>query len=273
MNGLTNILTTGLLAATMIGIGTAGTAIAATEETKIAEQHNYVLVHEINTTDIYKINGEPCTYEEWIAYLDWIQGLQDGEGEIIIDPDQPVDPDPEDPPVTPTDPDVDPDEDIQPMDRVTFAGSEDYEVMITTEGIEIEWLAVYNNSSSLSSSDYNSYLTGANSEGESILGTSLDDYLNLSCFCRVHNGWDYINCMVRCHNRTSPGDYNGNGPWSSYYDGATGIGLYILHNARVEIVNPTDIRYAMPVCQIIISYDCAYTVDEFMSIDFDNIEC
>lgn len=47
--------------------GVAGTASAVIN---IAEQVNYVNVHEINVTDEFVINGEKVGYEEWVAFKD-----------------------------------------------------------------------------------------------------------------------------------------------------------------------------------------------------------
>ena len=133
MNAITNIVTTGLLAATMLGVGTAGTAVAASEEQaqQKLDQHNYQIVHEINTEDIYRINGEPCTYEEWIAYLEWIQSLPDSEV-IVIDPE--------------------PTQDVQPQieaSKILYADSDEFAQTVTTEGTEIPYLAVYNGGSKM----------------------------------------------------------------------------------------------------------------------------
>ena len=257
MNGLTNILTTGLLAATMIGIGTAGTAIAASEETKVAEQHNYVLVHEINTTDVYKINGDICTYEDWIAYLDWIQGLQDGdnEGEVIV-PDDPVDPEP--------------DELAEEDPTVTFADSEGYDEAIMTAGSTFTWLAIYNAGTAIETiNGCNSFLMGMDSEGYPIIMSPniRDDYRALSCICRQPD-LDYNDYVVDCTSRAAPGVYNDQGAWSSRTDGYTALGAYVLHNARVEIVNRTSKIYkgAHSLYQIVISYDWAYTYEEYQRL-------
>lgn len=253
MNALTNIVTTGLLAATMLGIGTAGTAIAASEEEKqqkVVEQYNYQLVHEINTEDIYRINGEPCTYEEWIEYMNWIQSLPDGEAVIVIDPDEP------------TDPTVEPEQDTQ-IKGLTHASTENCLELMLTEGTEFEWLYVYNLSNHVkeTGNGCNSQVILCDKTGRPLPGIPFtsEDCLNLSCIYRdpAEAEPDYTKYMVDCEGRTAPGNFNGLGSWSGDITGAAEVGAYVLHNARIEIVNPSTKNLTKQIYQVIISYDWA----------------
>lgn len=254
MKSLANILTTGLLAATMLGIGTAGVANAASEEQqaqqKIAEQYNYEIVHEINTTDIYKINGEPCTYEEWIEYLNWIQNLPDGEIEIVIPGDDEEGPVPQ--PETNT-----------KIKGLTHASSENCMELMLTEGTEFEWLYVYNMSNTVKEigDGCNSQVILCDKTGNPLPGIPFisEDCLNLSCIYRDPEveSPDYTQYIVDCSGRSVPGNFNGLGSWSGDITGAAEVGAYVLKNARIEIVNPLTKTWNKQMYQIIISYEWA----------------
>lgn len=241
--------------------------MAAETESKIGEQHNYTVYHEINTEDVYVINGEIVTYEDWIRFFEEMEALSDANYQIHIDPD-PVTPEP-DPTTEPTEP-TEPEPVVEPIDPeepasdiiagLIDATSAGYIDLMTTVGSEFEYLKVYNGIMSLFDRRYDSCVISVDSVGDPCVNSELveDDNFILSCVCRSE-GINYESYIVDCVDRTAPGDYNGQCGWTNMITNNQKI--YYLSNARVEVVNNyTTAGYI----QIVISYDHAYTALEYL---------
>lgn len=247
---------TAALAATIVS--SSRTAMAA--ENKVGEQYNYNVYHEINTTDIYVINGEEVPYEEWLRFFEELQELQDYEPTIHVEPvdPEPTEPDPEEP--------EDPPAQEEPQEQqslhiagITYGTRDNYLEYMLAPGTTFDLLAIYNCEYDTDRYRYGSMVMSSDNRGNVIE----DDYLNLTCVWRVDAG-DYEDYMVDCVDRTTPGGCNGIGEWCVVQKG-----LIFLHNARIEIINPSTNEYeGHQLTQIVISYQRAYTPQQLRSMVF-----
>ena len=228
---------------TILGATLASGATVITTN-QVVEQYNYNNIHEITTNDVYYINGEEVSEDEFNDFknnnsLDSNsvvgntnnQSLYDYSGITYID---------------------------------SFDTWYDYINPLKTEGTTYEYLAVKNCSNNTAGGCYDSYVLCVDSKDAIPELTSLVDtrqqnvYYNLSCFPRSMNVKyeDYVRDLT---NRTSPGMFNNGSDWEDH-----DMGTYFLKNAKVEIVHKSKMcTYGgWPLTQIIISYDYAYSISE-----------
>lgn len=245
----------GLLATAAV---TTGTTLATT---KIAESHQYNIVHEITTTDVYTINGVEVDQDFWDEYLAQLNGGV--VPDVYVEPVDPVE-EPETVELPAFNPGVEETSSVfVPMsDKIVYCDQSNYPLLMLLAGNEFEYLAVYNCGTVVGNHD--STVLGCTSTGKSLANSQdvKEDYFVLSCFSRDMSQ-DFNSYLVDSLDRTTPGIFNGISTWGEQPEG-----IYFLKNVRIECIGQSSelFKDAKYLYQIVLSYEVAYTLEEFQAL-------
>ena len=138
---------------------------------------------------------------------------------------------------------------------------------VNKAGTHFDYLLVWNASDNTAGGCYDSYVLPY--EYEELPGGHYNymKYTNYSCFNYKANE-DYSKHIVDCTNRTSPGRYLDpkTGREMDWEDSPYGMGVYILTNANIYSCHQSTMcTYGgVPVSQVLITYDKAYTPLQFI---------